>query len=221
MALGAIGIGLVGYGLWTALAPASAPMAEGGTVGVSATQGELGAQTTGAAANAVRARQAMEAGQAGGSAVSSAVVAQIGPEGGEPNPGSVTPGEARAESFSGRQATTFLPIISAMLELTPPLYFAKTGAEREEGVPLPFTSAEQADALGQLAWEAVAALVPYHGITDVAALRELGLLKSFVLYANPAVIAVYRTSPEALPEIGALRDIDGFQYVVVANYIGL
>jgi hypothetical protein len=65
------------------------------------------------------------------------------------------------------------------------------------------------------------ALVPYSGFFDITSRRELGLLRAAVLYANPAVISVDDTRPEALPEIGTVRDIDGHQYVVIGNYVGL
>jgi hypothetical protein len=228
--LGAIGLGLVGYGLLapssaatgTATAEASAlslPAAEAGSLGVA--EGQLGSQATGATMNALRTRAALQSGQAGGGIVTSAIVAPVDPENVEPSPSSLTPGQAQAETALGWYATHYTPVIAAMLDITPHLYFAKTSAEQESEIPLPFTSAEQPDSLGQLAWEGVAALVPSQEVMNPTSLRELGLLKNFILYANPAVIAVYEVSPEELPEIGSLRDIDGFQYIIIANYVGL
>jgi hypothetical protein len=218
---GIVGLALIGGGLMLrSSAPARAPVTEAGRVSASAAEGQLGSQATGRAADALR-QKAIEAGRTGSGAAMSAVVAPVDPENVEPVSSSLTPSEARSETALGRHATSFIPVITAIIEPTPDLYFAKTGAEKESGIPPPFTSAEQPDALGQLAWEAVEALVPYAGPTDVASLRELGLLRNAVLYANPAVIAVYEVSPEELHEIGALRYIDGYQYIIIANYVGL
>jgi hypothetical protein len=203
--------------------PAAVPASEAG--GLTVASGESGiatatGQTQAAARAAAAAERARRAAAAAGTTGSALSVAPADPEALEAHPTALTPGEARSESTLGRHATGLTPVLAATLDLWPTLYFAATGAAEEDGVPLPFANADEPDALGRLAWEAVAALVPYAGFWDVASLRELGLLKQAVLYANPAVLAVTEALPEQLPEIGTLFGLEGFQYIVVAHCVG-